>query len=152
MQISHWKIAASNCIHVDLNPAAKWATLPIFVKKWYIYLPLFQPSVSVSWNPCSLRSVMVLDIDSTVAGSSFGSYQTVWLGRVWADEQHSVGFPSCQLHLGCCCQGHNLKCRWHSSRQHSIYQWAPDYSWLSYIIIPSNLIVKRPGKWGGHSL
>lgn len=66
----------------------------------------------------------------------------------WTDEQHSVGFPSCQLHLGWCCQGHNLKCRWHTSQQHPIYRRAPDYSWLSYIIIPSNLIVNRPGELG----
>lgn len=66
----------------------------------------------------------------------------------WADEKHSVGFPSCQSHLGFCCQGHNLKCRWHTSRQHPIYQWAPDYSWLSYIIIPSHLIVKRRAERG----
>ena len=56
---------------------------------------------------------MVLDIDSVEAGACFGSYHTVEGGvvKVWADEQHSVGSPSCQLHLGCCCQGHNLKCR-----------------------------------------
>ncbi len=93
MQISHWKIAASNCIHVDLQPCCQMSQAfkqeSIFEKKnkktTRVCIYLFsQPSVSVSCNSCSLRSVIVLDIDSTVAGSCFASYQTVegGVGRV----------------------------------------------------------------------
>lgn len=78
--MSHWKIAASNCIHVDLHPCCHvsqaFTQEPVLVKKLYIY-HFGQRSVSVPCNSCFLRSVMVLNIDSMVEGSSFGCYQRV---------------------------------------------------------------------------
>lgn len=80
MQISHWKIAASNCIHVDLQPcwhmSQAFTRESAFVKKLYIY-HFVKSSENVPYNLCCLRSVMVLDIDSIVAGSCFGCNQTV---------------------------------------------------------------------------
>lgn len=152
MLISCWKMSATNCICVDPQAFCRMIlalTLePIFQKKntqLFIYF-LSNPSASLLSNSCSLWSVILQDIDRMAAGSFLACYQAAEVGFKgyadnWVDEQHSVGFPSCQSHLGCCCQGHHLKCRWHSRRQHPLYKGASDCSWLSYIIIPSNLIV-----------
>lgn len=58
----------------------------------------------------------MLDVDSGVQGADLALIRQWKVGLEghtdnWADEQQSVGFPSCQSCLGFCCQGHNLKCR-----------------------------------------